>query len=380
LSEKSDARNYEALITYFNALRIRYEVLHEDESAVKAFELHTELSTHLSDAHPARTPFLCGLARLQLCTEKREEAFDSLIDALDNNYCPAYRRFKEVWDVLRSAGLSDLDHKGTAQLSVVYSTAIALLPQVASFGLEPRARLSVVAAAGSLAAQAATHAISCRQPSLALEMLEAGRNVFWTQALQLRTSFAELPEAVGDRLTRITYALAQPIPDGLEGQGRDRELVRRRQLGDDFRTALANARRVPGFEGLLQNAGFASLAHAAAGNPVVVLVAGRTSGCAIIITSNAECRLVDLLRADAQTMQALSLQNAVHSKRVRSSRGMRKVEASGDHPANIYGELWTSVMLPIIESLQWPVSSCCRLRPIRLICVIRRQRDGSVPD
>jgi tetratricopeptide (TPR) repeat protein len=345
---------------YTKALRIRYGLFHERDSADRALHLHNELIQSLPATHPDQTRALSDWAHLQIvCANNISGALESLVHALDNDYCPAYRRLKEVSDVLMHLHKHerDFDNETATRLSNVYSKAISLLPQVASFGLEPHVRLSVIANAGALTSQGAMHAISNGELELALEMLESGRTVFWTQNLRLRTSFVDLPEDIGSRLTKITYALAQPMPDSASaGPGKDRELARRRQLGDEFRSVLAEARLVSGFGNLLQNTPFASLARAAARHPIVVLVADDSSGHAIIVQADAHCHLVSLLGANAKALQALSRRIATQSKHARSARGVRKVEAGVARATDVYEELWTLVMAPLVESLGWSVS------------------------
>jgi hypothetical protein len=250
---------------YTKILRVRCETLHEQDGMTKARQLHAQVISSLPRTHSDRAQALCGWAGLLLCDTvdaTMAEGLDALLEALDNSYCPAYKRLKEASDVLTHVSNNIQPHiqlRNTLQLSTVYSTAIALLPEVASFGLDLSARLSVMAGAGQLTMQGATHAISTHQLDVALEMLEAGRNVFWTQNLQLRTSFTQLPSALGDRLTKITYALARPFPSDLQGPRKDGELVRRRQLGGQFKSVLNEARSIAGFEDLLRNKPFASL-------------------------------------------------------------------------------------------------------------------------
>jgi hypothetical protein len=346
---------YEAACTYSATLRVRYETLHEKECAAEGLELQNQAYNGLPDVDPHRAGVLCGLSRWKLCTSLEHsdvgEALDHLLAA------PAYRRLKDVSDVLsylatRNARLS---HENASKLSFVYATAIALLPQVASFGLEPRVRLAVISDAGHLTAQGAVHAIANERLDLALEMLEAGRNVFWTQGLHLRTPFADLPDSVRDLLTKITYALARPFPDDLEGAKKDRELARRRRLGDDFRSALAEARQVPGCEDILLNASFKSLVQAAR-HLMVVIVASESSGYAIVIR-DAQCHLVTLAQATTSALQALSLRIGEHTRTVRSSRGMRLVNTVRRDATAAYRELWTLVMHPIVIALQLAVSA-----------------------
>jgi hypothetical protein len=113
---------------------------------------------------------------------------------------------------------------------------------------------------------------------------------------------------------------------------------------------------VPGFEDLLLNPSFASLARAAEKHPIVVLVTGETTGYGVIILGEARCCLVTLTKATTETLQGLSHRLASHTRSVRSSRGIRRVKATDPPPPDIYRELWTLVMLPIVDALGWLVS------------------------
>jgi tetratricopeptide (TPR) repeat protein len=358
--------NHETRNAYATTLRTRYEVLHEEESAAKALEMQKKAIAALSEMHPDRPSLECGLARIRLCVDPTpthvSEAFDHVLGALNSDYCPAYKRLKSVLEVLAylSTHMPILGCENALKLSVVYSTSIDLLPQVASFGLEPRARLAVMTGAGQFTIQGAVHAISIGQLDQALEMLEAGRSVFWTQGLRLRTPFTDLPRVIGDRLTKITYALSRPP---LEGSDKDHELSRRRKLGNEFQAVLAEARLEPGFEDLLKNVSFEALARAASHHPVLVLVAGDASGHAIIVSENAQCMLVGLPRATNKALRALATRVEARIKTVRSLRGIRRVQATDAQPHDVYKQLWTLVMRPIVEALRWPVREVELLDP-----------------
>jgi hypothetical protein len=352
---------------YAKLLRIRYEVLDEADGVAMALTEQRELANTMPAIHADRASILCGLAQTLICANKLdsgheyvEEALNCLLDALSISHCPAYRRLKDVANVLTYLTKSPpcLNHDETFKLSGVYSQTISLLPQVASFGLDPRTRLSVISSSGRLTGQGASHAIAVGQYELALEMLEAGRNVFWTQGLHIRTAFTNLPPEIGDRLTGITTALGQPMPEySDQGSAKERELARRRRLGDDFAAVLMEARSLPGFEDLLRNASFASLARTAQQHPIVVLVAGENVGYALIIDEGAQVILVTLEKANEANLRALSHRIEMHSQHIRSSRGIRKVQAVAQAGLDdVYQELWISVMLPIVDALGLPVS------------------------
>jgi hypothetical protein len=137
---------------------------------------------------------------------------------------------------------------------------------------------------------------------------------------------------------------------------------------------LAEARLLPGFEDLLQNASFGSLAQAAQQHPIVVFVAGESSGHAIIILENAQCTSVILEQASNAMLRALSTR-IEHSSYVRASRGIRKVQGTTVRSTEVCQELWTSVMLPIVSVLGWPVSNSPIYMGCKCLYPCREHRD-----
>jgi hypothetical protein len=87
----------------------------------------------------------------------------------------------------------------------------------------------------------------------------------------------------------------------------------------------------------------------------VVLVASDTSGHAIIIEGEVQCRLVPLPGATVKRIKELSCQLQKLSKHARSARGIRKVGAAEAGLIDVYSDLWRLAMLPIVEALHWPV-------------------------
>jgi hypothetical protein len=85
-----------------------------------------------------------------------------------------------------------------------YQHAIELLPRLAVLSLDLQARQQVLASGiEGLARRAAACAIQCGLPDKAAGFLEDGRNVFWSQALQLRTPL--------DKVNRVAPELARKL-------------------------------------------------------------------------------------------------------------------------------------------------------------------------
>ncbi|GAB7110958.1 hypothetical protein JCM4814A_92760 [Streptomyces phaeofaciens JCM 4814] len=95
-----------------------------------------------------------------------------------------------------------------------HAAAVDLLPVVAWHGLERGDRENLLTRSTGLAGAAAATALLAGRPDRSIDLLEHGRAVQWTQALQLRTDFAALRAAapeLADRLDALRQELDRPV-------------------------------------------------------------------------------------------------------------------------------------------------------------------------
>ncbi len=121
---------------------------------------------------------------------------------------------REVAEEDRAAGLTGLE------------LAVRLLPRAAWWGQARETRQEVLAGYTGLASDAAACAVAAGQPARALELLEGGRAVMWTQVLKTRTDRAAL-HSIAPRLARRMDEVAEA-------------LERDEDLSADKRMALTN--------------------------------------------------------------------------------------------------------------------------------------------
>jgi hypothetical protein len=315
---------------------------------------------------------------------------------------PASARFRAAatwaYDAHSSNHESSLD---------AYQAAIELLPCVGMIDLDLKSRQqALTSGTKGLARAAAACAIQSSQYDKAVELLEEGRAVFWSQALQLRTPMMDLceiaPELEG-KLRHISLALEQgslrdassslyDTPQKVISMEKDAADLRR--LHDEWLATLEEVRQLDGFQDFLRPRRLSTLQHAAANGPVVVLTASELNGCAaaLILTSGGvqhvplshlDCtelnKLVKLLRyAIAQDgRDALLLEsNRAHVKslvqqmpfisdtlqllRLPLERHTRRVSGPSAWPDDIFryvlAVLWESVVEPVIRSLYLKVN------------------------
>ncbi|KAJ7606437.1 hypothetical protein B0H17DRAFT_1119610 [Mycena rosella] len=281
-----------------------------------------------------------------------------------------------------------------------YETSVELLPQQAMLGLDIQSRrkaLTLDLTIG-LATDAAACASRLNEIGKAVEFLEAGRSVFWSQALQLHTSLDDL-EAVHPELAERIRNISKELEVGShravssirilpavdkDHMMLDKDDARYRKLNAKWVEALDEVRRQQGFERFLRPKLMNELKAAAINGPTIILNASRSSCTAFIITLSRDVQsinlenltwnraqlLVDLLRAllsqnDVHMIQTLTkLQGREASTGIPTpqERLEGSIETLQDHAPNevfgwLLGELWTLIVQPVFHALELKVKS-----------------------
>jgi tetratricopeptide (TPR) repeat protein len=180
-----------------------------------------------------------------------------------------------------------------------YSRAVSLLGQVAWLGQSVASRQNVLAKESSgLSANAAACAIELGDIKTAVELLDHGRSIFWSQAMDTGADLTELKE-VNPSLAEKLEGLARLLEDGafqdpftgvlgncqgevtLEGTRKNR-----RDLTRDWELLLDEVRKHPGFQNFLLPLPFSRLRSAALGGAVVILNVSSYRCDALIVTQD----------------------------------------------------------------------------------------------
>ncbi|WP_431041900.1 CHAT domain-containing protein [Streptomyces sp. P1-3] len=233
-----------------------------------------------------------------------------------------------------------------------------------------------------LPSYAAACAIEAGDPARALRLLEQGRGVLLSQALETRTELADLRKrhpGMADRFAQLREALDRPEPDvfsatgtaGLSGPTSAPHLpgaVRRAVAGDtttaalhgEDRHALAEEwgrltdriRRQPGFADFLRPPGMAELLTAADDGPVVVVNVSRLR-CDALLLAEGTLRTVPLPalgyeESQRRTSAFLAAVRAAHDPAV-SPAGRLAAQAE---VAELLGWLWDTVAEPVLKALR----------------------------
>jgi tetratricopeptide (TPR) repeat protein len=278
-----------------------------------------------------------------------------------------------------------------------FEAAVTLLPLLAWHGLPPDTRQHHLTTWSGLAADAAACAVRAGRHERAVELLDAGRSVLWTQTLNLRTDLSDLAEAAAaagqpelvDRLGEVRRLLDAPLPDtvGPADEHWQRLYPARRHAVDDrirlareLDSLLARVRALSGFEHFLLPQPFSQLGTAAADGPVVIVNTSR-HGCHALVIEPTGVQVLDLRKLiHSQVIdQARRHRRAVASSvSPRSARDLKgSADSNDDTVLDVLGWLWDTVAEPVLSHLghtrrppadvAWPRLWWCPAGPMTML-------------
>jgi hypothetical protein len=233
--------------------------------------------------------------------------------------------------------------------------AVRLLPRAAWWGQTRETREEVLAGHTGLAADAAACAIAAGQPARALELLEGGRAVMWTQVLKTRSDRTAL-HAVAPRLAQRMDEVAEELErdDGLTADKRMALAERWSTMDEEAHATLLRewesltARAQQEYpEGTFVTPSYsADLRPAGAEGPVVIVIVSRFGSAAVVVHDQTADEpgvvpLPDLLHEDVETLTTQYVTTMV------TDRTARREEVV----ATTLAELGRAIGRPILEAL-----------------------------
>ncbi|KAA1475657.1 hypothetical protein DENSPDRAFT_783742, partial [Dentipellis sp. KUC8613] len=281
-----------------------------------------------------------------------QEAFDSIEQSVS---IPLSQRFIAVRMLARVSDAMDDGHGLGLQ---TYRATIKLLPLLAGVGMDLAARQrALMLDTNGLACEAASCAIRQRKYEAALEFIETGRGVFWSQALQLRTPV--------DHLQAVDPDLAQKLRDvsrALEAGALRDQAVHYRKLDVDLEELLDEIRQLDGFHDFMEPKRFSSLSEAAKHGPIVVLNASsfRSDCDALVLTDVNKAPMHVPLRSCSyklaqQLVRQMRLLSGTSLPAVRGAdrSGVPYEVAKGSDAMfrKVLGILWKAVVRPVLGAL-----------------------------
>ncbi|KAG2154165.1 CHAT domain-containing protein [Suillus bovinus] len=247
---------------------------------------------------------------------------------------------------------ADLHRHGT-QLEA-YATSMQLLDAYMSVTASISSRHKVMMDFPStLAVDAASCALRSGDVCHAVELLEQGRTIIWTQMTRPRTPLDTLQThgdhavALTRRFRELSSLLDKPpanYPEVIPRIDVEAEETRYRRLVEEWNGTVEEIRKIEGFSRFLLPPLFSDLQDAARDGPIIVLIASESSCHAIIVPHKQPPTSIQL-PTDLQKLGklVLALRKAVE----------KEADPKGNQSALIKAlrELWDVVVCPVVENL-----------------------------
>lgn len=267
----------------------------------------------------------------------------------------------------------DATQTNLLEIMQIYTRAMDALPRIAFLGLGHPARLRILRQTETLARHAAQHALMIGRPESALELLEQGRALFWSQFLRLRSDF----DMVGEELSKALQNISNQLQGGnsslrclANSDEHDRGSIEafaaeQRKLGLEFENLIVKARQTPGCERFLLPETFGSLSQVAKTSSVVIFIAGNEGSHALLLREGSQgVRSINLPRMSTKRLEELAKQarSTSHLERDLARGGSRalQVKLAGKPVATsmqVFYELWREIMKPVVLALDLKVPS-----------------------
>jgi hypothetical protein len=256
----------------------------------------------------------------------------------------------------------------------VYVLLIRLLPRVASFGLDQAGRLRELSGAETVSRDAATRAIAAGRHTEAVEMLEEGRGVFWSQALRLRaTNMDILPDSDAQELRRLFQLLevGNVGDDATSTAARERRVEQRRRLSNTAEALIADIRSRPGMSRFLLPPAFATPVQSLPEKGFVVVLVVSNLGHRALVSDRAQNQATSLqlfpptggfFTDTVQVSLPRDSDSEVHSTDNTSVSRVfgisKKANRTTKEPLNqTLAQLWTLIAKPVISAFDLKVCS-----------------------
>ncbi|KAI9571847.1 CHAT domain-containing protein [Boletus coccyginus] len=184
-------------------------------------------------------------------------------------------------------------------------------------------------------------------PANAVELLEQGRGIFWSQLIRLRSPLDDVIASGGtgkklaDRFTQSAFLFRRVLDGPTHTESQHDQACR---LNIQLQDIIANIRKLPDLSRFLQPLLFLDLQNAATGGPVIIVNASKYGCDALIVLPDRDPAHVALPITKAGVSE-LSLKLHFVTSRARFRDVTKEL-------LMLLRELWDMVVFPIVEVLQ----------------------------
>jgi CHAT domain-containing protein/tetratricopeptide (TPR) repeat protein len=229
---------------------------------------------------------------------------------------------------------------------LAYDTSLRLLIRhVATIPSLPQHLVILKDLTSSLAVDAFSACLRNRVPAHAVELLEQGRGVFWSQLTRLSSPLHDVgvSSPAGKLLAEEFTRLALLIRNALDSPGADQH-ERLCGLNIQMQTIVTNIRELPGLSRFLLPSLFPDLQRAASGGPVIIVNASQYSCDALIVFLDRDPVHIPL---GITQEDVRDLSTELQSLTVRATRADVTKEL-----ASFLRQLWDHIVSPIVDCLR----------------------------
>ncbi|KZV73849.1 hypothetical protein PENSPDRAFT_749706 [Peniophora sp. CONT] len=361
-------------------LQSRFECQGDIGDIKEAISLLNLATASITDSDPSRTKMLCDLSLAQEKLFERTQTkmdFDALVEScvkatLHPSASPSHRLTaarKCVFTLLKYPSFTT-----TESLLSAHSRIIDILPEIVWLGHDIHRRYEESSQQGKLVNDAVVTAVDAGVLERAVEWLEVGRALIWSQVIALRTPLDELRASYpqyADSLQSIrqqlqssahsTFAHDVKVFGGIDGLARvtvNSAADRHRGLVIEYDKVMKNIRACLGFEDFLLPKRFEFLVPSPALlSSHIVFIHVHWYRCdAIVISPSGDIKgvfLPDLSIQRAAELQKLWTEH-VTGGRDCAQRGLGSVgDLEGELNPSVYylKHMWTWIVQPILVAL-----------------------------
>ncbi|QRV90441.1 CHAT domain protein [Ceratobasidium sp. AG-Ba] len=261
----------------------------------------------------------------------------------------------------------------TPQYIDAFGRALELMPQFAWLGCAMGQRYERIATFSEIPIEAAAAAIELNRPDLALEWLEQGRSIVWTQILGLRTPIDDLREVnpnLADKIESVARRLGSGVAqDSATESGPvsrlrfEEEASEYRSLVSSWESLLRQVRELQGFNRFLLPNKVSALLESAKNSVIIMINIDRTR-CDALALQPGRPDVMHIPLPDFSYSQCSQMRNQMleilqgTGIRARNNRKPRYGFSSGDDTLeNILASLWLALVRPVLDALGYLVVS-----------------------
>ncbi|VDC07775.1 unnamed protein product [Peniophora sp. CBMAI 1063] len=371
----------------------------EPEDIESAISNHQRANELTPDDHPSKATLLHNVAMSLVAYFRQDQTMEHFTEALAYYMAAASQTLDPPSSRLLTAKyvvnfLDENPEFSTPEmLLLAHSRIVDVLSEVVWLGHSMQRRLEESQKLGELVSSAVCVAVRVNAGNQAIEWLDMGRTLIWTQTLSLRSPLHDLEHAHPDlaralndvhvRLqntaTTSSESIAFVLADASQAaqrsdMGLQAPSDRHRGLAIKQGKLLAEVRALPGFESFMRPKHLSALLPSSTSldGHIVFINVDRTQCDALIILANRKTitiALPELSLAKAEALrsqwQAYLKQQNVRERGLLAPWQHRSRSTIPSH--NILNRLWRWIVGPILKGLKLDVINADRARPPHII-------------